>query len=647
MSRRNRLLIWLGSLLALVGLAYASLPWLLVTVARHYLVAQGFHDIQLRIDYPDWHSVRLHELAVSTDADGQLIHLQVPSAEIEYHLGELVMGRLDHIRIPVATLRIQPAPRSAIAIQAKASAALPLAALVSGQWLLQVPVDELSLDRLNVTLQSAKNIEYALRSSAQFKNEQLQLNGVLNLPPLPQPMKFSFNARSDGKAYLNFVSTGNGENPLLTVAVTSVDVDQEAIKVNGNLRATLNNLAPLMKPWLQQLKQVSGIDGELDSQWQAHINASSWQLSGDATLHGLAGQWRELAMPASEVSARFVIDPQQATLHASLSTAGQAVVLQADGVHQFASGYGHAELRLLPVVFSNSGFKLSQLQKTWTYPFDVDSGRASAAVQLQWDRILKTEADLRLDKLGGHYNKITFSGITSEMALAMNDGIATRKTAHVHVDSLDVGFPVENIAVQFALMPAVGTDLPVVKVHKFNATLLGGMAHAGPFTLDFTRDKNTFEVQLEHIGLHEIMLLEQQEGLAGSGVLDGKIPINISRKGVEVVNGQLDVRAPGGIIRYTPTDKVASLAQSNPNVDMVVEALRNFHYEIMDVRSDYQTSGDLKLQVHLEGKNPDWQAGKPVHLNLNLQENIPALLRSLQLSGEISERLRQHYQNTH
>jgi len=64
------------------------------------------------------------------------------------------------------------------------------------------------------------------------------------------------------------------------------------------------------------------------------------------------------------------------------------------------------------------------------------------------------------------------------------------------------------------------------------------------------------------------------------------------------------------------------------------------------VRSDYKAKGDLELQVHLEGKNPEWQAGKPVHLNLSLQENIPTLLRSLQLGGEISERLRQHYQKS-
>ena len=137
-----------------------------------------------------------------------------------------------------------------------------------------------------------------------------------------------------------------------------------------------------------------------------------------------------------------------------------------------------------------------------------------------------------------------------------------------------------------------------------------------------------------------------REGLQGTGRLDGQLPIEITPEGIEVVHGQLSVRAPGGDIRYLPTEKVLTLAQTNPSVKMVVEVLSNFQYHVLDVISDYKPGGDLTLQIHLEGKNPDWQAGQPVHLNLNLEENIPLLLRSLQLSDEITERVRKEYQNT-
>ena len=649
MSRRNRLLSWLAAILALVGLAYASLPWLLETVVRHALAAQGLRDIRLRVEYPRWQGLRLHGLAFTTVSANQQIRVQVPTVEIGYHLSELVSGQVGRLRVPVATLHIQSVPVGAASSQVSASgqsvAALPLATLVSGQWLTQLPFRELSLQRLSVNWQAATNTEYALQLSAQLRDAQLQLHGDLSLPPLPKPIAFSVTASHTGKAHLLISARSDAAKPLLTVAVTSVDVEQDPMIVNGELHTRLKPWLPMLSPWLKRLKQVSGLDAELDSQWSLRIKDSTWQLTGKARLHGLAGQWRDLAATASEATARFSADAQHVTLHSSLSTAGQAVVLQAEAVHQFASGRGHAELELKPVVFTKSGFVLSHLLQAWPYPVDVDAGRASATVQLQWHKMLTAKLDLELDKLGGHYNKMTFSGLSGEMALAMDKGIATRKAAHVHIDVFDVGLPVENINAQFALALPAEKLLPVVRVKKFSAALLGGRAHTEPFTLDFARDRNAFEVELEHIGLNEILRLEQQEGLAGSGLLDGKIPITVSRQGIEVMHGQLAVRAPGGVIRYTPTPKVASLAQTNPSVNLVVEALRNFHYQVMAVQANYKTKGDLDLQVHLEGKNPDWQAGKPVHLNLNLQENIPVLLRSLQLSGEIGERVRQHYQN--
>jgi hypothetical protein len=647
LSRRKRLLSWLAAILVLLGLTYASLPWLLETLVKRSLTAQGLRDIQLKFEYPRWHRIRLESLAFTAIAGGQRIQFQLPAAEIEYQLSSLVTGKLDRIHIPTATLTIQSTTYHLVSPPEGASgqsAALPLAALVSGQWLAQLPLHVLSLDRFSVDWQTADNTKYVLQSNVHLQNAALQITGDIQLPPLSKPIAFTLHANPKGKADLILSPQGEAEKPALTVAVTSIDVGQDLLNVNGELQADLKSWLPMLQPWLQHLKQIAGFAGELHSQWQARIRDSNWQLMGEARLLGLVGQWHELAMPASAVTAQFAADPQQVTVHAIVSTANQALILQADGVQQFAGGNGHAQLKLMPVVFKKSGFVLSQLLKTWPYPFDIEAGRASAVVQLQWNKLIKSTAELHLEQIGGHYKKINFNGLNGEMALTMDNGIATSKTAQLHLALLDVGFPVENIDAQFALAPHRGEVLPIIKMQKLNAQLLGGKAYSGPFELDFARDRNAFVLQLEHIDLNEIMLLEQQEGLEGSGLLDGQLPISLSREGVAVDNGRLAVRAPGGVIRYTPAPGVASMAQTNPSVKLVIEALRNFQYQVMEVHSDYKTTGDLSLQVQLEGRNPDWQAGKPVHLNLTLQENIPVLLRSLQLSGEISERLRQHYQ---
>ncbi len=70
-----------------------------------------------------------------------------------------------------------------------------------------------------------------------------------------------------------------------------------------------------------------------------------------------------------------------------------------------------------------------------------------------------------------------------------------------------------------------------------------------------------------------------------------------------------------------------------------MQALEIFHYDGLKVGVEYQTDGTLKLQTTLQENNPALQKGRPIHLNLNMQENIPALLQSLQVTHGIEEQI--------
>ncbi len=47
--------------------------------------------------------------------------------------------------------------------------------------------------------------------------------------------------------------------------------------------------------------------------------------------------------------------------------------------------------------------------------------------------------------------------------------------------------------------------------------------------------------------------------------------------------------------------------------------------------------GDLFLGMRLEGVNPDLDPNQPVVLNLNLESNIPQMLRSMRATRSIEE----------
>ncbi|MEP3590576.1 MAG: YdbH domain-containing protein, partial [Marinobacter sp.] len=76
---------------------------------------------------------------------------------------------------------------------------------------------------------------------------------------------------------------------------------------------------------------------------------------------------------------------------------------------------------------------------------------------------------------------------------------------------------------------------------------------------------------------------------------------------------------------------------SSQGMEPVVEALQNFHYKKLNSTIDYDTKGRLLLHLRLEGQKASDRREQPIVLNLNLEEDIPALLTSLQLSGRVNE----------
>jgi len=86
-----------------------------------------------------------------------------------------------------------------------------------------------------------------------------------------------------------------------------------------------------------------------------------------------------------------------------------------------------------------------------------------------------------------------------------------------------------------------------------------------------------------------------------------------------------------------------AVTQANTNMEMVLQALSNFHYNVLQVGAQYAENGTLQLQARLEGKNPDQEKSPPIHFNLTVQENIPALLKSLRLVNDLEDSVRNRF----
>ncbi|MGV0036392.1 MAG: intermembrane phospholipid transport protein YdbH family protein [Candidatus Azotimanducaceae bacterium WSBS_2022_MAG_OTU7] len=73
----------------------------------------------------------------------------------------------------------------------------------------------------------------------------------------------------------------------------------------------------------------------------------------------------------------------------------------------------------------------------------------------------------------------------------------------------------------------------------------------------------------------------------------------------------------------------------------MIRALRNFEYTEMNVDVDYAPDGALAALVRLRGRNPDVENGRAIHFNMNVSENILALLDSIRASEATQQRVQQ------
>ncbi len=79
---------------------------------------------------------------------------------------------------------------------------------------------------------------------------------------------------------------------------------------------------------------------------------------------------------------------------------------------------------------------------------------------------------------------------------------------------------------------------------------------------------------------------------------------------------------------------------------MAIDALKNFHYKVLDIDASYAENGKMTLVIRLEGRNPEMRNSRPVNFNLNVTEDVPSLVKSLMLTREISDNLQKRIEQS-
>jgi len=288
-----------------------------------------------------------------------------------------------------------------------------------------------------------------------------------------------------------------------------------------------------------------------------------------------------------------------------------------------------ADLRLAPLTFEPKGLQPQTLVPALETMLDRStlskmSGQIAARGKLE----LKAGAPaLRLDVIlrdvGFESRFARVSGAAGTLALR-GPRWQTPEGQKLQVAKLDIGVPLTDGALEFRLRPQGALD-----VRQTTWQFAGGELSSNDVVLELGAPRTELRMLASGLELGALLALVSLDGIDGSGLIDGELPLVREGGTTRVENAVLRARPEGGKIQYRPTAAIAQYAASRPNdLGLAITALSDFHYEKLEANVDGDLGGELHVELHLRGANPALQDGHPVELNLSLDAEVADVVRS-------------------
>ncbi|ACV25667.1 intermembrane phospholipid transport protein YdbH family protein [Kangiella koreensis] len=283
--------------------------------------------------------------------------------------------------------------------------------------------------------------------------------------------------------------------------------------------------------------------------------------------------------------------------------------------------------------------------KSGTHNLQVDRSSLPMMTLKSWTPFLKaypalrvTGGDLNIKKLSGDPLKLLFEGALSVDnlsllydKLALNNASVTdnlskqsslQGSVNAKVESIELAAGIAMTNLSFKL-EHTATDY---RFHDISGQLLGGTISIPRFDMHKTSIK-PFTLLLSDINLQSLLTALESEKLSVSSKFDLILPLVIKPDSRQIINGTFISKKPGILKLKSDGGKEANIA---------FQALENFHYKELSGTIDYSSEGDYIITLYTLGSNPDVYNGFPIKLDLTLRGNLPNLLYSMLVTGDMA-----------
>ncbi len=207
----------------------------------------------------------------------------------------------------------------------------------------------------------------------------------------------------------------------------------------------------------------------------------------------------------------------------------------------------------------------------------------------------------------------------------------------LNIREIDPGIPLFNVQSSVSLDSASG----LIHLRSPHAEVFGGTVSTDRIDVFLPQENRaeelgeTFDIAIADIDIAQVLSLSAYEQVSATGIISGLLPVRFKGLTPVIEAGKLSASQQGGSIRYDQ----GGIASGNQNLDLVYQALEHYQYDSLSAGVDFDEHGELNLALQMRGQSPNVGQGQRINLNLNISDNIPALLQSLQAADNMAERL--------
>ncbi len=303
----------------------------------------------------------------------------------------------------------------------------------------------------------------------------------------------------------------------------------------------------------------------------------------------------------------------------------------------------------VPDIFLLAANPFADSVMVWPPLLTLSRGKINASgnmlVDLEKNKLARSNTSVQLSDVSGVYDTLVFQGLSSQVKIITNDNSLAISTDELSVNHINKGFDLGPLAAAVRYKSSWEKPMQgLLDVQNFSGAAMGGSLSTAAQQFDFSRAQQNVKLELKDINLASLLKQYSSGEMSGTGVLSGSLPIEIKSTGISIAQGLVAAVAPGGQLQMK-SERANAMAKNQPSMKLIVDALNDFHYTALASQINYDENGKLLLAITLKGRNPALERGRPVHLHINLEEDVPSMLASIQLSSKVSDIVKKRLQS--